>query len=320
MRRAPVALALLLVLAFPVSASLIEDTLDETLEPTGLDVHYQEDATVAGDAPATCEAVDAARTVVLDGSSSPGMLVEHDDEVDAFAFTLGEETVGERVAVSVLIGLLVDRYDVAFDVRSPDCASSVFDPDSAYYDPAPADPYQPPLGETTFEAGLTGYDCNPGEWKFLGNQMAGVPAPADIYVEWSNGEWEYVPVVKSTPATIAMYVTSSNLDVTVERAVIVLPAWYKGQFNLVHGPCDAVEGTPEPAPVVDARYGEFTVQEAGQHVVIVYIEQGTVDKTQATVEALVADPPTSVAVNCHSDICTLAFDGFSYDVGSSLAA
>ena len=320
MRRAPVALALLLVLAFPASASLIEDTLDDTLEPTGLGVHYQEDGGVSGDAPATCEAVDSARTVVLDGTTSPGMLVEYDDEADAFAFTLGQDTVGERVAVSVLIGLLVDRYDVAFDVRSPDCDSSVFDPVSAYYDPAPADPYQPPLGSQGFEAGLTGYDCNPDGWKFLGNQMGGIPAPADIYVEWSNGEWEYVPVVKSTPATIAMYVTSSNLDVTVARAVIVLPAAYKGQFNLVHGPCDAVQGTPEPLPVLDARYGNFTVQEAGQHVVIVYIEQGTVDKTQETAEDLLVNPPTSVPVSCHRDLCSLALSPTSYDLGAGQAA
>lgn len=316
MRRAFVALALCM-LSLPVSASFVEDTL----APIG--VTYQEDAGVHGDAPATCLEAQADRGVTFAGADSAGMLVEEDDEQDAYVLSLNETVVGERVSVSMLTGILTDRYDVAFDVLSPDCLSSVFDADSAYYDPAPATPYEPPVGSTTYEATLTGYACNADQWKFLGNQMGGIPAPATIYVEWSNGEWEYVPVVKSTPATIAMYTTSSNLDVTVERAVIVLPAWYTGQFKLAHGPCDAVEGEPEPDPYVDSelntRYGEFTVQETGPHVIIVTITRSTVDKTTDTVTDLANDPPSNMATTCH-DICTAALQFTSFDLGSNFAS
>lgn len=316
MLRAPVAIALLVALSVPVSASLLEDTL----APLGLGVHYQEDGGVPGDAPGTCLGVDPSRTLVLDGSRSPGMLVEIDDEADAFAFPLDQGVVGERVAVDLLAGLAVS-YDLAFDVFSPDCQSSVFNATSAYYDPAPAEPYQPPVGASTYEAKLTGYDCNSNEWKFLGNQMGGVPAPADIYVEWSNGEWEYVPVVKFTPATIAMYVTSSNLDVTVERAVIVLPSWYTGQFKLVHGPCDAVEGSNDPPQYdADANYGEFTVQEAGQHIVVITITEGNVEKAQGALEELFSGlSGGGLAATCH-DVCSLALSNLSYDLGASKLA
>jgi hypothetical protein len=146
--------------------------------------------------------------------------------------------------------------------------------------------------------------------------MGGIPAPATIYVEWANGKWAYVPVSKSTPATVAMYRTDANLDAAVTKALIVLPESYKGQFKLVHGPCD-VSSTPSPPPQLSATSGEFTVQESGPHIVVVYIARGTVDKSVATIEDLLANPPTSVNANCHRDICTLGFDFVSYDVGSN---
>ena len=316
MRRAVAAVAILLAFAGPATGSLVEDTL----APTGAGIHYQEDGGVPGDAPATCEAVDPARDLALGGSEPTNLLVDHDDEMDAFAFPLAESDVGERVAVDLLTRLLSERHDIAFDVRSPDCASSVFDPGSAYYDPPPADPYPEPTTGVQREATLAGHACDPAQWKFLANQMGGLPAPRTIYVEWTDGSHDYVPVTKSTPATVAMYLTSAHLDVTVARAVIVLPAAWTGQFKLASGPCDAAVGTPDPAPVQGPRSGEFTVQEAGTHVVLVYVSRGTVEKTQDTVEALVADPPTSVNANCHRDVCSLALSDMAYDLGASYAS
>lgn len=315
MRRAVALVALLLAVTVPASGSLIEDTL----APAG--VTYQEDGGVHGDAPATCEAVAGAHAIEFGTAEPSNLLVEHDDESDAFAFNLSADQVGTRVSLSLLTGLVTDRYDLAFDVRSPDCASSVFDPDSAYYDPPPSDPYpNPPLGGT-HEAKLTGYACDASQWKFLANQMGGLPAPETIYVEWTDGSYEYVPVSKSTPATVAMYLTSSNLDVTVARAVIVLPPTWHGQFKIASGPCDAVEGTPVEGPEhAPASYGEFTVQEEGMHIVVVSIARGTVEKTQDTAEDLLADPPTSLNMNCHRDICKAALAMAAYDLGSAQAA
>ena len=318
-----VAVAALLLLAGPASASLIEDTLapaNDLVEPTtGVTATYQEDGGVHGDAPDTCLEATADRTVNLDDARTQGMLMDVDDESDAYVFELSETVVGERVQLDLLAGLVVDRHDVLFDVQAPGCTASVFDYQSSYYDRAPADPYTPPEGSVGREAGgLSGYDCG-DEWKFLANQMGGIPAPETIYVEWTDGSYEYVPVDKSTPATIAMYLTGSHPDVTVARAVIVVPADYTGEFNLVHGFCGAVQGTPELPPMpptLGAKVGEFTVQEAGTHIVVVYIERGTVDKTVDTVEDLVNDPPTSVPLSCHTDICSVALAESSYDMGA----
>lgn len=315
MARAVLAVTLLLLSTLPASASLIEDTL----EPTG--AHYQEDAGVPGDAPATCAGLDHARAVTHAAAASSGMLLDVDEDTeDVYALALDESTIGTRVSVSLLTGLAVDAYDVAIDVFAPDCASSVFDPDSAYYNPPPAEPYDPPAGSVGHEARLTGASCDPNSWKFLANQMGGFPAPETIYVEWTNGEYEYVPVQKSTPATIAMYRTSSHLDVTVARAVIVLPTWWHGSFHMASGPCTAVEGDPPTPPEQEAHYGEFTVQEAGTHVVLVYVTRTIADKTQDTVEDLIADPPTSVPLSCHRDLCSVAMAFTSYDLGSDQAA
>lgn len=313
-----VALLALLVAAAPATASLIEDTL----APTG--VTYQEDGGVHGDAPGTCEEAVAAHAVEFGTDEPVNMLVEVDDEADAFVFNLTTSQVGERVALSLVTHLLTDRYDVAFDVLSPDCSSSVFDPNSTYYDRPPSDPYPLPPNGAGYEATLTGYACDANQWKFLANQMGGIPAPDTIYVEWTDGSYEYVAVDKSTPATVAMYLTSDHLDVTVARAVIVLPSTWHGQFKIASGPCDAVPGTAVEDPYlnddVTPTYGEFTVQEEGTHVILVHIVRGTVDKTQGTVNDLLADPPTQLDATCHRDTCSLALAYASYDLGTDYAA
>lgn len=304
MRRALLAaLMVAVVAAMPASASWIEDNL----APAG--VAYQEDANVHGDAPATCELLDASRAVHLDDVQSYGMLVDYDDEADAYALTLEESSIGARVGLDISLGEAAGLHEVSFDIRSPDCGSSVFDPDSAYYNPPPSDPYPNPPNGAQFEAKVTGYACDEAQWKFLGNQMGGIPAPATIYVEWTDGTYEYVAVDKSTPATVAMYRTASNLGVTVERAVIVLPADYKGQFKIASGPCTAVPGTPVEPPTQGPLEGEFTVQEAGTHVIVVTISQRTVDGLPV--------PPTTRS--CHYTTCLAAFGAVSFDMLAATA-
>lgn len=305
MRRALLAAALVaLVAAVPSSASFLEDTL----APAG--VTYQEDASVHGDAPATCEDLDPARAVAFDADASWGMLVDYDDEADAYALALTEATVGTRVGFSIGFGEAAETSDVAFDIRSPDCGSSVFDAGSAYYDPAPAEPYPNPPNGGQVEARLTGYACDERQWKFLANQMGGIPAPDTIYVEWTDGSYEYVAVDKSTPATVAMYRTGSHLDVTVARAVIVLPADYDGQFKIASGPCSAVEGVRPVDPVHEPRSGEFTVQEAGTHVIVVTITRRAADKVQDSIPG----PPTATAATCHYSTCLAAVGSVSFNM------
>ena len=313
MTRAKLAIPLLAtflsLLALPASGSLVE----ESLAPTGLGLHYQEDGGVAGDAPASCADLEATRAVTHAAAPSAGMLMDLDEDTqDVYALQLDESTVGTRVSVSLLTGALVDTYDVAIDVFSPDCAGSVFDPGSAYYDPAPSEPYAPPLGSRAHEAELAGAGCDPSAWKFLANQMGGIAAPETIYVEWTDGTHEYVPVQKSTPATIAMYRSTSHLDVTVARAVIVLPATWHGSFHLASAPCDAVDGVPPTPPEQSPHYGEFTVQEAGTHVILVSVTRTVAEKAQ--------DAPSSAPMSCHRDLCSMALAGISYDLGSDQAA
>lgn len=308
MARSTIALALVLFLALPATASFIEDSTGQT---------YQEDAGVAGDAPATCQLATAARTIDLNEPAKAGMLVDYDDESDAYTLALGSSEVGQRISLSLLKGLAVSRHDIAFDVFAPGCGSSVLDPESPYYPKAPANPYTPGVGKSAYEGRTTGYDCKPSDWKFHANKIYTGNAPADVYVEWSNGQHEYVPLQKASQGTVAMYESTSNLGYTVARMVIVLPAGWQGDFKIAHGPCDGVVGDPNAnAPVSYGSYAEFTAQQAGPHIVVVHIARGAVEKTTDTVLGIVANPPTTVPVHCH-DICTLALQFASYDLGSS---
>lgn len=317
MARATLAVAVLIVLALPASSSWIEETATSIVGPEGT---YQEDAGVPGDAPATCETVDLARQVVVGAEDQAGMLVEYDDEADAYAYILDQTHVGDRLFVAVDLGILTDRYDVAFDVLAPGCGASVLDAESSYYPQPPADPYDPAPGSLAYSANTVPSSCNGSEWKFHVNKIQMSSAPADIYVEWTNGDYAYVPLSKASQGTVGMYLTTANLDYTIARAVIVLPITWQGEFKVAHGPCDAIEGDGGAAPpIVEAGYAEFTVQQAGTHVIVVSISRSTVDKTTDTVNDLVMDPPTAIPVHCH-DICSLALTGISYDLGSAPAS
>jgi hypothetical protein len=95
--------------------------------------------------------------------------------------------------------------------------------------------------------------------------------------------------------------------------LIVLPATYSGQFHIGSGPCDAVEGSPVPGPDKSPSSGEFTVVEAGLYVAMVTIEEGPVGSLTGS------PPPSSLTVDCHQDVCTLALGNLSYGLGSSEA-
>src|SRR5687768_14750911 len=85
--RRPVAVAALLLLAAPGSASLLESTTSDALEPTPIDhLHYQADAGTEHDAPDTCgDALASALPFDLPvGGGLDGLLVPVDDEVDHY--------------------------------------------------------------------------------------------------------------------------------------------------------------------------------------------------------------------------------------------
>ncbi len=288
--------------------------VEDALVPYG--VHVQEDGGKPGDAPDLCEAAEADRGVALEGIDSAGILIDQDDTSDAYTFLLNDTTVGQRVSLSMLTGAAVQTYDVAFDILAPGCGSSVLDPDSPYYSHQDDTPYQPGPGEAAFDgdASIDPSSCSGTGWKVLVNQLThGLKAPDTIFVAWTDGSTAYVPLTKASQGTVGMYLTDLHTDVTVARMVIVLPASWHGHFQITECPAGVQPGAP-PAPTAQPGYAEFTVQEAGTHVIRVFITRGIVDKTVGTVQDTVANPPTTIAANCHRDICQPAVQFVSYDL------
>src|SRR5687768_11589897 len=115
-----VAVAALLLLAAPTSASLLEATtsvllgpvvsdpvvgpvLDESPVPVPEHIHYQADAGTEFDAPDSCEDL-LASELPFDlpvGSDLDGLLLPVDDEVDHYRVPIGQELVGGRVTLTV---------------------------------------------------------------------------------------------------------------------------------------------------------------------------------------------------------------------------
>lgn len=90
---------------------------------------------------------------------------------------------------------------------------------------------------------LTDHECNNDEWHFVITQVANEGlAPPTIHVEWTNGNDEDVPLDAFT-GSVAHYVTTDNLDSTVESASATIYNSWDGQFNLSHGPCNEVTTT-----------------------------------------------------------------------------
>jgi outer membrane biosynthesis protein TonB len=109
-------------------------------------------------------------------------------------------------------------------------------------------------GTTITAKALTDHECDSTEWHFVINQIdSEAKAPQSITVKWANGNTEVVPLSKFTGG-VAHYATTSNLDSTVVSATATIYSWWKGQFNLSHGPCGAPSPTktetqtPTPTP------------------------------------------------------------------------
>ena len=94
---------------------------------------------------------------------------------------------------------------------------------------------------------LTAHDCDATEWHFVITQISSLAnAPAFITVTWVDAGPVNVPLSKFTGG-VAHYVTTSNLDSTVESATATIYAGWSGQFNLSHGPCGP---SPSPTPTI----------------------------------------------------------------------
>lgn len=304
-----VALAALLLMTGPASASLLEDLTGDVLEPaapvtgpvadlvsdtTGVPidldhVHLQADAGTAYDAPDDCAgALASAEPFDLPvGAGLDGLLVPVDDEVDHYRVPIGQDLVGRSVTVHVA-GREV-ALPLSIDVTMPSCGSSVT---AAENQPAapPAHP-APAEGETQVTPHNLGNDhqCS-DRWFFVMNQFGGLPAPESIHVVWTDGSQEDVPLLKDTPATLAQYATSEHLGFTIHSATANVPVDWEGRFNVGEGPCDAVDGEAvfgAPATWTETSV-TFTPIEAGTYVLAVHM-----------VLPEPAGPPTAVPMSCH---------------------
>lgn len=278
-------------------ASQIEDA-------TGLE--YQNDADVHGDAPGTCETVDERRLLAVDDEEPmQAMMVEGDDEADAFLIPIGSEFEGERLTFELLPGTLnAELYEFSFDIVNANCGYSVFDPDAEVYHP-PGPPDEPFDDSATMQSHeLSARDsesCNPDEWKFNIKHDRGLLI-GDLYVEWTNGDYTYIEHPADT-SQVSKYLTSHNLEHTIARLVLQAGPEWAGSMTIAHGPCGVVEGEHGeiPGPSKEPLGGEFTVVEADQYVLIVTLEKGVVDFVQ-----------DQVPTRCHDDFGCFMYEEFSY--------
>lgn len=291
-----VAVAALLLLAGPASASLIESTTSSLLESSPVDppvdhVHYQADAGTEFDAPDTCEDV-LASELAFDlpvGGEIDGLLVPVDDEVDHYRVPIGQELVGGRLTVSVFGRDAT--LPLGIDVSMPACGTSVTAPENQ-----PAPPPAPPApaeGEKQVAPhNLDGaYECS-DRWFFVLNQFGGLAAPESIHVVWTDGSQEDVLLLKDTPATLAQYATLEHPGFTVESATANVPEGWTGQFNLSEGFCGAVDG--------EAVFGEpAEVSADGTSITFTPIVAGTYILQVRAIPPEVPEVPTSVPLSCH---------------------
>jgi hypothetical protein len=319
-----VAVAALLLITAPASASLLETTSaavlgpaapvtdpvaeaasDATGVPIDLDhIHLQADAGTEYDAPDSCEEV-AASALPFDlpvGAALDGLLVPGDDEVDHYRVPIGQELVGGRVTLNVAGHDLT--LPLSIDAFMPACGTSVTAEENQ-----PAPPIAAPApGEGQKQVSphnLAGpYECT-DRWFFVLNQFGGLPAPESIHVVWTDGSQEDVALLHDTPATLAQYATSAHPDFTVDSATANVPADWKGQFNLGEGFCDAVDGEAvfgEPAEVsADGHTISFTPIVAGVYTLAVRAVPPEAPE--------VPEPTTTVPASCHSFCALLSGTG-----------
>ncbi|MGQ0535408.1 MAG: hypothetical protein ACT4PT_05000 [Methanobacteriota archaeon] len=274
-------LVALFVMAGAAEASRVEDA-------TGL--RYQEDAGVEGDAPSSCADLEPARVVtVATGAPTFGLLVPEEDPSDLVLLDV-TGFVGVRLAVD-LVPQEGNPFSIDFDVRFPDCETSIFGAAPSSSGGTSTSASASSLTKTVFAKNLVGYSCEAGRWHFVVNQLGdAVAPPAAIHVTWTDGAEEDVPLAKVTRATVAHYSSASNLHVTVAEARAEIDARWGGQFNLGSGPCDAVPFEP---PLRDGNRIEFTPLAPEPHVIQVFVSSP-------------APPLGPSPASCH-DICGAAF-------------
>ncbi len=304
-----VTLVSLIVAAFGATAALQDaepiDTLPGTedhaastaMAPSNIEdatgIEYQDDANVHGDAPGTCQTVDPRRILATDDGPIPAMLVENDDEADAFHIPIGSSYVGARLRLDLTASVGAELMDVAFDIVDAACGFSVFDPDADIYHPqrgVPSEPFSAKAGYQTYDyAPDAEYICDDTAWKFLIKHKRGIN-PSSLYVEWSNGDHTYIANDDLDPSQVGKYLTTHNLQHTITRLAVQMPAAFDGELTIAHGPCDLTQAVAPNPPATNATSGEFTVVQAGNYVLIITLERGIMEKATGLDPLLRCDP------------------------------
>ena len=311
MLRPAVALAALLLLALPASASILEKTSAELLAPakpvtdpvaaelsglTGLPIeldhlHLQVDGGTEYDAPDTCAESSPMFSVPVGGSTS-GALVPVDDEADYYQFEVAPDQVGTRLSIAVDPAQLDLHVDLS--VLQPACAGDVTAPENQPA-PPPADPAPGPDQQQVSPHNLAGpWTCS-DRWFFVMNQFGGLDPPATVHAVWTDGSQADVPLLKDTPATMAQYATGDHLGFTLHSVTANVPAGWHGQFNVGEGPCGAVDG--------HAVFGEPS-QDFGTTIVFTPTQSGPYVAGITIHPRDVQAPPvgTTVPASCH-EVC-----------------
>lgn len=291
----------------------------------------QADGGVEGDAPNACADVEEARRLVVDGNATEGIVIPEVDESDVFYLRLGEEVVGDRLALQ-FVGVPYEPYELDFDIIGRSCTASVFDANSTYYAPdetrtPPAEPFTAGAGETVqsynqshftnsrnnHDPAFTAWSCKTDEWMVTLEQETGTSSwPTQIYLEWTDGSYAYVAPY-STNSQNAHAKHAGNLDYTLAQLAFVTAAGSDVTLAKIYGPCDAAAGErPVPAapPSKHPGGGQFTVVEAGDYVFQVNVTKGPEEKAVDDSLGLLQDPPTSINMSCHRS-CPF-FDAIEY--------
>jgi hypothetical protein len=263
-----VAVAALLLLAAPATASLLESATDGL----PVHVHYQVDGGTDHDAPDTCQEV-LASPLPFDlpvGGNVQGLLVPVDDTADHYRIPIGQDLVGGRVTVTVLGRNATLPFEM--DVIAPLCGTSVTAPENQPL-PPPSHPAPGPGQRQAEPHNLddAGSGSCSSRWFFVLNQFGGRAPPPTIHAVWTDGSEADIRLLKNTPATIAQYATREHLGFTLHSVTALVPADWSGQFNVAEAPCGAVEGTAvfgEPSVSGEASI-EFTPTQAGAYVLAV---------------------------------------------------
>ncbi len=272
------AMIALVMVAGSAGASLLQDT-------TGGAVNYQHDEDAETDAADTCSGILDVHDKELTNETREiaGMLVPVDDEADYYGINATADILGDRIRVTVVSNVI----DVGLTVFQPECQATVFEePEDEVERPsAPA----PDEGNKTVEGAVDDFDCNPDEWKFMLKHGKAHTPPAEIYVDWGrpHGD-EAVSLTHVSQGQVAMYVTTQNLEYTVQSMKAEVPeAWDESFFMLSHGPCDTQTWEAEP-PEAGSNFVEFTALRTGTYGV------GILSDTSANVPIIV------IPATCHN--------------------